>query len=40
MREGDPGGTMLNVRRDAEISARLQNLKISDSAGYEWHWYC
>jgi hypothetical protein len=31
---------MLNFRRDAEIAARLQDLKISDSTGCEWHWYC
>ena len=31
---------MLNFQRFAEITARLQNLKISDSSNYEWRWYC
>jgi hypothetical protein len=38
--EGDPDDVMLNFRRDAEISAQLHNLSISDSTGYEWHWCC
>jgi hypothetical protein len=38
--EGDPGDTMLNFRREAEMSARRQNAKVSDSTGYERHWYC
>ena len=31
---------MLNFQRGAEIAARLQNLKISDSSNYKWPWYC
>src|SRR6202049_4614485 len=31
---------MLNFQRRAEITARLQNLKINDSSNYEWRWYC
>ena len=31
---------MLNFQRRAEITARLQNLKISDSSNYKWRWYC
>src|ERR1700682_215744 len=31
---------MLNFQHRADITARLQNLKISDSADYEWRWYC
>jgi hypothetical protein len=31
---------MLNFQRRAETTARLQNLKISDSSNYKWHWYC
>ena len=31
---------MLNFQRRAEITARLQSLKISDSSSYKWHWYC
>jgi hypothetical protein len=31
---------MLKFRRGAEITARLQNVKISDSTNYEWRWYC
>jgi hypothetical protein len=31
---------MLNFQRGAEIAARLQNLKISDSSSYKWRWYC
>ena len=31
---------MLNFQRHAEITARLQNLKISDSSNYKWRWYC
>jgi hypothetical protein len=31
---------MLNFQRFAEIAARLQNLKISDSSTYKWRWYC
>jgi hypothetical protein len=36
----DPGGVMLNFQRRAEITARLQNLKIGDSSSYKWRWYC
>jgi len=35
-----PSGVMLNFQRRAEITARLQNLKISDSSNYKWRWYC
>jgi hypothetical protein len=31
---------MLNFQRRAEITARLQNLKIGDSSSYKWRWYC
>ena len=31
---------MLNFQRPAEITARLQNLKIGDSSDYKWRWYC
>ena len=31
---------MLNFQRFAEITARLQNLKISYSSTYKWRWYC
>jgi len=31
---------MLNFQRRAEITARLQNLKINDSSNYKWRWYC
>ena len=31
---------MLNFQRRAEIAARLQNVKVSDSGSYEWRSYC
>ena len=31
---------MLNFQPRAEIAARLQNLKVSDSSNYKWRWYC
>jgi hypothetical protein len=31
---------MLNFQRRAEITASLQNLKISDSSTYKWRWDC
>ena len=31
---------MLNFQRRAEITAQLQNLKISNSGSYKWPWYC
>ena len=31
---------MLNFQRRAEITARLQNLKIGNSSNYKWRWYC